>query len=106
MANGMPAPLESAVVHRVLKWLNASEGVKAIKQHGDAHSKHGTPDIAGSWRGRAFWIEMKRFPSDTPTASQQEQLDQWAGAGAITGCAWSLDGVKAILRAHGIDLDG
>jgi hypothetical protein len=114
MANGLPAPRESAIVGRILKYLNSKPMVKAIKLHGDAYSVAGTPDILcviGDCKdyegefGFPVLLEVKR-PGNTPTLTQKMQIGQWIMAGAVAGVVHSLDEVKELLRAHGIDLDG
>lgn len=114
MSGGMPAPRESAIVGRILKYLNSKPRVKAIKLHGDAYSVAGTPDILcviGDCKdyegefGVPVLLEVKR-PGNKPTPIQEKEMAAWRAVGAIVGVVHSLDEVKELLRAHGIDLDG
>lgn len=92
-----PVPLESSVVDTVVKWCKKQPGVKVQKTHG-SQRRHGTPDLLGSWQGRMFAIEMKRSEKEKPTKLQQEQLDEWAAAGAITGVAYSRASFEKIIK--------
>jgi hypothetical protein len=85
--------------------------VKAIKLHGDAYSSPARRTLLViDWR-RAGSVprgsRVKRFPGNTPTASTAEadgSVDRGRGPSQV--CVHSLDEVKELLRAHGIDLDG
>jgi Holliday junction resolvase len=57
-------------------------GAKAIKIHMTGFMERGTPDIIGSYRGRAFLIETK---NETGKLSkiQRVRLKQWKASGAI-----------------------
>lgn len=90
-------PLESAIVKKILTWLNKQPGVKAEKTHGGMYGKAGKPDITGCIRGRRFEIEVKR-PGNKPTPLQMKELRDWKAAGAIVGVAYSLDDVKELLK--------
>jgi hypothetical protein len=85
MANGLPAPKESAIVGRILKYLNSKPGVKAIKLHGDAYSVAGTPDISvhsedvRTTRASSaipMLLEVKR-PGNKPTPIQEKEMAAW-----------------------------
>jgi penicillin-binding protein-related factor A (putative recombinase) len=89
-------PLESAIVKRILTWLNQQEGIKAEKTHGGMYSKAGKPDITGCINGRRFEFEVKR-PGNKPTKLQLKELREWEAAGAIIGVVYSLEDVKEIL---------
>lgn len=80
---------ESALTRKILKDLNAAEGVCAVKHHGGAFSTAGEPDIYGSCAGRAFLIEVK-VGRNMPTKIQRARMRQWARAGANVGVARSV----------------
>lgn len=58
------------------------------KRHGSAYST-GEPDIAGVYKGKAFFIEVKRFEDGELTKLQGITLKDLAQAGAYCGLyAW------------------
>lgn len=79
---------EAAIVKSILRALNALPSTRAVKRHGSAMGRRGTPDIDGCYNGLAFYLEVKR-PGKTPTPLQAYELRQWAAAGAITACVTS-----------------
>ena len=95
-----PAPLESSIVARILKWLNSQPGAYAFKVHGGRWGG-GQPDIVGSFKGRALALEIKR-PGYEATALQLATLKKWEQAGAVAVVAYSLEGVKEILKREGL----
>lgn len=60
---------------------------------------HGEADIFGHriWDGRAFYIEVK-LPGEHPRPDQQKFLDAMSAAGAIAGCAHSIEEALSIVR--------
>lgn len=83
----MPS-LENPKAYKLVADLNKIQGVKAIKTHADQYTGPGVPDIIGSWRGRAFAIEMKKDEKTDPEPIQLYELQKWAESGAITLVAW------------------
>ena len=61
--------------------------------------QHGESDIWGHRisDGKAFYIEVK-LPGEEPRVDQQQFLDAMAAAGAITGCAHSVEEALTIVR--------
>ena len=72
---------ESALQARILRELNAVPGCKAVKL---TPVEVGSPDIIGSYLGRAFVIEVK-VGGKKPRRIQSLRLAQWAAAGAVAG---------------------
>lgn len=60
---------------------------------------HGEADIFGHriWDGKAFYIEVK-LPGEHPRPDQQKFLDAMTAAGAIAGCAHSVEEALEIVR--------
>lgn len=96
-ANG---PRESAIVERILRWLNSLPECYAHKTHGGMFGKAGKPDITGCFRGWRFEIEVKR-PGNRPTKLQERELARWAAAGAHVAVVHSLEELQAYFRAWG-----
>jgi len=88
---------EGQVVAAIIRRLRKIPGLKVEKTHGGTYGKSGTPDLTGCYRGQRFDIEVKAPGANGPTRQQQRELDAWAAAGAIVGCAWSADDAVQIL---------
>ena len=84
---------ESRLVNRILKYLNARDKCKAVKNHGSIYSEKGRPDIDVSDSGQHGVIEVKVWP-DKPTVIQWKRLEEWDLAGSKTLVAYDLDQVK------------
>jgi hypothetical protein len=84
---------ETAITKSILEWLNAQPECRAIKMHSGGAQGAGEPDIHGSWRGRSFFIEVKR-PGEQATGLQLEILRRWQQAGALAFVASHKDHVK------------
>lgn len=72
----------NTVVPRILAAIRKLDGLKAIKIHVDGYTEEGTPDIIGSYRGRAFALECKN-ETYQPTKKQLYELQMWREAGAL-----------------------
>jgi len=53
-------------------------------------SRVGVPDFVGSWRGRAFGLEVKK-PGGKPSTEQQGELAWMRKAGAVVGVVFSKE---------------
>lgn len=88
--------LEKDIVAEILKWMRGLPlPVYGHKVHGGAYGS-GEPDIDACIMGRALKIEVKQ-PGKNPTPLQVSVMEKWEKAGAIVGCAHSLDEAKAIV---------
>lgn len=87
---------ESSIVRACLKALNAIPGCKAVKVHGNAYTRAGTPDLDVCYRGQAYKLEVK-VPGARPTPIQVHELAEWARAGAVTGVVYSADEALALV---------
>lgn len=67
-----------------------------MKQVMTGYGVAGTPDLLGSYRGRALALEVKR-PGGTVTQLQLEQLSLWELAGAAAAVVHSVQEVSDIL---------
>ena len=88
---------ESSLVRRVLRELNSWPQTRAVKMHGSAYTRQGTPDILGCTHGRFFVIELKAS-GKTPSKIQRYELRQWEQAGATVGWADNFDDAVGIAR--------
>lgn len=72
------------VVPAIMAALRKLDGLKVVKIHIDGYTEEGTPDLIGSYRGRAFAFECK---NDTykPSKKQLYELDRWRDSCAIVG---------------------
>ena len=90
--------LESQIVDRILRYLNALEGCVAEKVHGNAF-QFGRPDINGCWNSICFRIEVKTPDhGNKPSKAQELNLKKWARAGAVCFVAYSLNDVRYIFE--------
>lgn len=97
---GETVPLESAIVNRIMRRLNIEPGMWAIKTHGSPMSRNGTPDIIGSFMGRAFALEVKRPKVGVVSESQKYQMQKLANAGALVAV---VEGMEDALAVLGVD---
>lgn len=86
----MPAR-ERDITTRILKTLRAG-GAFAEKNHGNAYTRIGTPDIYACYQGRFIAIEVKR-PGEHPTPAQVAFLNELTLAGAVTAVMTSHEQV-------------
>lgn len=86
-------PLESAVVRRIMRVLDA-RGAWYIKTTGV--SKVGCPDIIACYKGQFVAIEVKR-PGGTTTRKQDHELRSIAGADGYACIAYSELQVEDLL---------
>ena len=100
--------LESALVRRLLRQLNAAPGVKAIKIHGNAFTRNGEPDIIGcvavhatpdeDGYGQMFVIECK-VQGNKPTLLQMRRLEEWRKVNAVAVTADEMFSVREFLAS-------
>lgn len=88
------APLERDITTRILRELRA-RGAFAEKNHGNAYTRIGTPDIYACFLGRFIAIEVKQ-PGKKPTPAQEAFLRELEKAGAVTMVMTSHDDVAAL----------
>jgi len=81
---------ETKLHEAIMRAINNSGHGRAVKHHGGRFGDAGHPDLYGVWDGCAFFVEVKTRGGGDPTALQYRQLELWAAAGAITGCARSV----------------
>ena len=88
---------EARLVTKIIAELNKLDQCYAQKNHGTPFGKP-TVDVTGCISGRMFQIEVK-MPGGKPTARQLQTLKTWEAAGAIVGCATSVDeALKIVLE--------
>jgi Holliday junction resolvase len=75
---------EAEIVRRMLKALNAIDGVYAIRTHGGSFQQKGTPDVLGCAHGHFFAIEAKKSAREKPSEAQQYNLKKFRAAGGKT----------------------
>lgn len=80
--------LEAEIVRRMLKALNAIDGVYAVRTHGGSFQQKGTPDVLGCAHGRFFLIEAKRTEREQPSEAQLYNIKKFrqAGGKAFVSC--------------------
>lgn len=77
---------EQQYVTNIIKAINDLGG-KAVKFVETEYSEKGTPDIIGSYKGRAFAIEAK-VDDNKVSIIQEIRLQEWFDAGAIAIGVW------------------
>lgn len=93
----MNSPREKAVTIAILREAKRhAPDLLVRKLHGSIFATAGDPDLYGSYKGRAFAIEVKR-PGEKATPLQEARLRDWAAAGAITGTVHSAGEFFALL---------
>ena len=92
---------EKGIKGRIVERLNQIPGCYARGIHSSPFSK-GWPDVMGSVSGRTLALEVKQ-PGKKATDLQAAELAKWFKSGAITGVVTSVDEVRDLLRAHGIE---
>lgn len=65
--------------------------------------RRGQPDIEILWRGRAYFIELKR-EGERPEDHQRNRMIRLEACGAVCGWSTSLEGVESQLRRFGIPI--
>lgn len=84
---------ESAIQHKIIKYLNSLEDCKAVKYQGGYYSKNGTPDILCCYQGHFIAFEVKTEKGKA-TKLQQIEIEGWQKSGASALIVRSLDDVK------------
>lgn len=95
----MSRQAESRIAREVKSAIFALGG-RAIKTHGSAYSRLGTPDVIGCIDGRMYALEVK---TATGRASERQlfELRQWRAAGAVAAVVRSGDDVKLLASGSG-----
>lgn len=83
----------------------AALGGRAIKTHGSAYSRLGTPDVLGCIDGRMYALEVK---TATGRASERQlfELRQWQDAGAVAAVVRGPSDVFRLAREGAAVDDG
>ena len=89
---------ETIIVEKIIAAFKRLPGSKTIKLHGNPFMESGSPDLIGAWRGKPFAIEVKQ-PGEKPEPIQARRLNEWAAAGALTGCAHNVAEALSIIGA-------
>lgn len=95
---------EARLSTRIIRALNAMEGVKAIKLPGSPMLQRGTPDIHATVQGRSVWLETKTGQGRA-TRLQEVRLGQWQDAGATVAIVRSVDEAVGVITAE-MERDG
>ena len=91
---------EKTITNKILSALNNLPGCRAVKIHSGAMQGAGLADITGCYKGRAFWIEVKK-PGELPTKLQAFDLYLWGRSGAIVGYATNVvDAVDIVVNPN------
>ena len=91
----MSQPLESAIVTKIMKAVNAKQGCRLKKYHGSQFGQLEL-DLYGVVNGRPAFVEVKR-PGGKPSPRQAKEIETWASLGAVTGCVTSVDEAFSLL---------
>jgi len=97
-------PLESAIVKKIIAYLNSLDGCRALKRHG-GRLRGGEPDIYGSYYGRHFELEVKRSDKVKITPRQASCICKWKKAGAIADVVTSIEDVMNVFQMKGFFLE-
>ena len=83
-------PLERTIVAKVLDEARRL-GWWAMKNHGNAYSVKGLPDVLVIKKGRAAWMEVKR-PGEDPTRIQQHRIRERSTSDArpLSFAVWAM----------------
>jgi Holliday junction resolvase len=69
-----------------------------MKNHGNAYSLKGLPDILAIKRGFAAWMEVK-LPGEEPTRIQLHRIRELIAAGCAATTVWSVGDAIEFLTA-------
>lgn len=97
MPSHNPLPRESAIVAKILAWLDRQPLTWAFKTHGSPYSPTGLPDIIGAIAGHAFALEVKT-PHGRPSPAQILYLQTIAASGTVTAVVHSLPEAQRALN--------
>ena len=86
---------ETAIVKKILRFLNSLPGVFAYKRNEGLY-RRGLPDITGSVLGFRLELECKR-PGNTATEIQKHYIEKWRSIGAISGIVHNVKEVAEII---------
>lgn len=92
----------TAVVGKVIAYINSLPGGKAINIHGGSYTERGTPDVIGCVNGRMVAFECKRSEKEELEPIQRYRLYEWGRAGAVVGGVSDVWHVDVILRLTGV----
>ena len=93
--------MKNSQIPGLIKKLNRMPGVYAIKLHGSAYGKAGTPDVLCVVNGQAYLFEVKQ-PGEAPTAIQAVEMARWTAAGAVVSVIYSADDVLRLVSSSSI----
>jgi len=91
------APLERIIVARVMDEARRL-GWWAMKNHGNAYSVKGLPDVLVIKAGRAAWMEVKR-PGEDATRIQQHRIRELIRFGCPATVVRSVGDAREFLEA-------
>lgn len=94
-------PKEASIVAAILRFLLSLEHCEYEKRFGSVYQK-GRPDITGAVIGIRFELEVKVADKEAEPL-QLGFLIKWQNAGAIAGVVRSVDDVRELFTAYGID---
>ena len=87
---------ESNLKTQCLKWLEKSEHIYAVKNHGSAYSAVGTADLTICVEGRYLAVELKK-KGGKPTKIQEWRMEQVRRAGGRAELVGHLDELRLII---------
>jgi hypothetical protein len=91
---------ESAIVNKIMEYLNHLPESKFIKLHGDGWTNRGEPDIIGAYKRRSMSIEVKRPDGKyKPTELQKRRIREWIDAGSVAFIAYGVEDVRMVIEA-------
>ncbi|MDA0817552.1 MAG: VRR-NUC domain-containing protein [Planctomycetota bacterium] len=90
-------PLEKTIVAKVMAEARRL-GWWSMKNHGNAYSLKGLPDVLVIKEGRAAWMEVKR-PGEDPTRIQLHRMRDLAAAGCPVAVVRSAGDAREFLEA-------
>jgi Holliday junction resolvase len=91
------APLERTIVAKVMDEARRL-GWWAMKNHGNAYSLKGLPDVLVIKAGRAAWMEVKR-PGEDATRIQQHRIRELIRVGCPATVVCSVGDAREFLEA-------
>lgn len=94
----MTIPREASIVSAIGKYLNTLPKCWWFKVHSNGVQSPGIPDIVGCYRGRFFFLEVKR-PNTTTTPLQDRVIGIIGTAGGYGAVVRSVDEARAVMEA-------
>ena len=88
---------EKDITNKILKYLKATPGCFAWKEHGGMYGTAGIPDVICCYNGRFYGFEVKT-ENGKPTKLQEVTIRKVRDAGGTAVVVRTVDEVRAVIN--------